>query len=903
MTEKIAIDIQANDQFSKVFGKASLQLRQLGDRAKEVGKNLTLKLTAPLVGIGTAVLAVAANFEKSMNKVRAVTQASGEEMSAMEKLARQLGATTQFSAGQAAEGLTFLSMAGFTAKESMAALPAVLNLAAAGNITLGVAADKVSNIMTQFGIDASETGRVTDLLTETFTTSNTDLLQLADAMNFAGSVAGTLGIELEETSAVLGILADSGKQATLGGTALRGILTRMIAPTQQASEIMKELGINVLDSGGNLKSVASIVKEFEGSAVTAGEVFQIFGQRAGPGFADLLKVGSAAIEENTAKLKESGGRAKEVADVQMKGLTGALKTLKSALEELALAIAKSGLLEWATGLATGIATLVRKIAEGNPKWFKLGVILAGVAAAAGPLILLIGLLLSPIGLVVGAIVGVGGAIAAFVLFREEIAEGLLEALSSITTPLVNAATAVANFTGSILRSFVDTFVEIARVVKQFLLDIDTWLNAGLQAIIDTAGDIIKGLLSPFEWLAEQIVGGSVIPDMVDDVAAEFGKMQDAMETTTGDAVAGVNAKFKEIEVPKIEVPTFVDPAAGAIAGAKGPVTGAVTGITGVSGAVQGFQAGGPMGALAGFAAELILKNEKMQEVLGLISETLVELFDPIAEAIAPSLEALVPILKELAPVFKVIGKAVAASMLPTLLTLKFIKDSIRNLPEILQGLVEIMAFVGERIEAVTSLLATTIAEPLVFVGEQLELTAIAVDALAILTDGLEKAAGFVKDALESLEPVAEGIDEGIGFLKDSLDALLTPLDKVIEPIKKVAAPLKKLKDTMKVLEKPITKIAKWVKKLTNAITGKSFQHGGPFGAGQLAMVGEAGPELVRFNRPGVVIPNDKLGSALGGNVTVNINVTTNGIGREGVGELARMLEEMAFLGRFNPRVA
>lgn len=413
--------------------KAKSSVEKMGKSMRDVGKSMSLKLTAPIVGLGTAILTAAANFETGMNQVQALTGATGEEFKALNDQAKELGATTQFSAGQAADAMGFLAQAGLKTEQILGTMPATLDLAAASGVDLATTADQMTNIMQGFGIEAHEAGRVSDVLTNTFTNTNTNLTELAEAMSFAAPVAAGFGVSIEETSAAVGLLGNVGFKASRAGTALVGMFTRLANPAKESAEMMEKLGINVFKADGKMKSIKGIMEALAPIADDTGAIIKIFGQRAGPAMAALLKQGSEALGDMTEKLENSGGKAKEIAEVQMKGLSGAMKSFKSALEAVAIAIAETGLIQWATDIATAVAGWLREIAKANPEILKWGVIIAGVIAVAGPLLLLlgamvpaitgiiavIGLILSPIGLLVAGIVGIA---AAAWFFRDEIVE-------------------------------------------------------------------------------------------------------------------------------------------------------------------------------------------------------------------------------------------------------------------------------------------------------------------------------------------------------------------------------------------------------------------------------------------------------------------------------------------------
>src|SRR5690606_33363463 len=205
----------------------------------------------------------AADFEQAMSRVGALVRATDEELAILSRTARDLGASTVFSASQAAEGMSYLAMAGFSVQEIVEAMPGLLNTAAAAQSGLGVTADIVSNILSGFQLEARETGRIADVLTATFTSSNTTLESLGDTMSYVAPVAASLGISLEEVAAMTGRLGDVGIQGQRAGTALRAIFTRLASPTGEAARLIQDLGIQMTDSSGNMLPMIDIIRQIE----------------------------------------------------------------------------------------------------------------------------------------------------------------------------------------------------------------------------------------------------------------------------------------------------------------------------------------------------------------------------------------------------------------------------------------------------------------------------------------------------------------------------------------------------------------------------------------------------------------------------------------------------------------
>lgn len=356
------------------------RVRRVGQQMGETGRSLTL-LGAPITAIGALSVRTFAKFEQSMAKVQAVSGATEQQFQDLNDVAKEMGRTTVFTAAQSAQALSFMAMAGMDAEQAISALPSVLQLAAAGSLELGTAADIVTNVMAGFGLEVEELSKANDVLVTGFTSANTDLTQLGQAFKFAGPVARAAGISFEETTAILSLLGNAGLQATMAGTGLRGSITRLINPSNKARDVMRELGLVVFDAAGEMLPFVEIVKQLEASGLTAGQAMEIFGQRAGPAMLALVSQGSGALEELTAKMLESGGTAERIASRQLDTFTGSMTLLKSQIESVALIIGEI-LTPFIRQLAESMGPIINRIGEWIKSNPKLTVLIVALAAAS-----------------------------------------------------------------------------------------------------------------------------------------------------------------------------------------------------------------------------------------------------------------------------------------------------------------------------------------------------------------------------------------------------------------------------------------------------------------------------------------------------------------------------------------
>ncbi|HAF2461192.1 TPA: phage tail tape measure protein [Salmonella enterica] len=368
--------------------------------------------TATAAGYGAGrFLAPAVSFDREVARVGALTRLdkSDPQFAALREQAKKLGAETQFTSKDAASGQAFLAMAGFTPQSIQAALPGVLNMALAGGMDLGESADIGSNILSQFHLDPKEMDRVSDVLTAAFTRTNTDLTNIGEAMKYAGTGMAGLGVSVEQTTAMIGVMANVGLRGSIAGTGLQTTFSRLAAPTDKAASALKELGVNVADSTGKMRPAEVVLADIYKAVRKYGDVDQlsffkdIAGEEAAKSFQALVQsAGSGELQKLLAELKKAQGEAATVAKKMADNLDGDLKNLDSAWEGFRIQIEEllDGPLR---GLVQGISNIVGAMtawARENPELTKALLTVGGSALAftaiTGGLSLAIGLLLGPV---------------------------------------------------------------------------------------------------------------------------------------------------------------------------------------------------------------------------------------------------------------------------------------------------------------------------------------------------------------------------------------------------------------------------------------------------------------------------------------------------------------------------
>lgn len=437
----------------------------VGKSLASAGSTLTKGVTIPIVGLGTAIVKTSADFESSMSKVRAISGATGEDFDKLNAKAREMGAKTKFSASESAEAFQYMAMAGWDVNSMLGGISGVMNLAAASGEELGTVSDIVTDAMTAFGMSAKETSKVlkdgvevevdnttrfVDALAAASNSSNTNVSMLGESFKYVAPVAGALGYSVEDTAIALGLMANQGIKASNSGTALRTLLTNMANPTDTMASAMDALGVSLENGDGSMKSLMEVMQDLrkgfgqghmdadkfaksmtelqnsfdEGKiseddyaagveSLTASmygaegaQKAQLAAQLAGKtGMAGLLAIVNTGEEDfnNLAdSIYNAAGTSQEMADIMNDNLSGQITIMLSALQELALQFGEI-LLPHIKNFVAWLQELIAKFQAMSPEQKEQIVKWAAIAAAIGPVLLVLGKL----------VVGVGNVITTF----------------------------------------------------------------------------------------------------------------------------------------------------------------------------------------------------------------------------------------------------------------------------------------------------------------------------------------------------------------------------------------------------------------------------------------------------------------------------------------------------------
>tara|TARA_R110000787_G_scaffold283441_1_gene396232 strand:- start:12756 stop:15230 length:2475 start_codon:yes stop_codon:yes gene_type:complete len=413
----------AADKQAKSLDRARMKTNALASARAKMQKTMALQSNMAIGGasgmaagagalaLGGRMASAGVDFGEQMSSVGAIARLdqTSEAMASLRAQAKQLGATTSFSASEAAGGMQFLAMAGFEASEIMKTMPGMLDLAKAGATDLATTADIASNVLSGFGMQASDMDRLGDILTATFTRSNVDLSMLGETMKYTAPIAKEFGASVEDVAAMSGMLGNVGIQGSQAGTALRALFSRMASPPKEARDALSELGVATMDTSGDARDMVDILADLAksteglGSAQRLAKLTAIAGQEAGAAFATLIgQGGSGEITKFIDVLNGSMGETARVAQQMGDNAAGDVRSFWSAVEGMNISLTETNdaplrsLIQSATGVVRSFTGWVQANPALASGLVKVAAVLAGVIFAGGALATTVAGLLGPL---------------------------------------------------------------------------------------------------------------------------------------------------------------------------------------------------------------------------------------------------------------------------------------------------------------------------------------------------------------------------------------------------------------------------------------------------------------------------------------------------------------------------
>lgn len=362
--QKWQILLEAKDKITPTVKQAITYVKSLSSKAWRVTlkavdlvtspvKRVFGLLKSPLVAAGVTISAGAgiastvktyAEFEAAMSQVKAISGATGEEFTQLTEKAKQMGATTKFTAAQSAEAFNYMAMAGWKASDMMSGIEGIMNLAAASGEDLGTTSDIVTDALTAFNLKASDSTHFADVLAQASANANTNVSKMGQTFQYVAPVAGAMGYSIEDTALAIGLMANAGIKGEKAGTALRSIFTRLSDPPSDAAEAIEKLGLSITNTDGSMRPLNDVMKDLRKSfaGLTQEQKVQMASQLAGQEAMSGLLALVNASEEDYNKLAEAIGNAdgasKKMADTMLDNLSGKWTLFKSALDGVKISL-------------------------------------------------------------------------------------------------------------------------------------------------------------------------------------------------------------------------------------------------------------------------------------------------------------------------------------------------------------------------------------------------------------------------------------------------------------------------------------------------------------------------------------------------------------------------------------
>lgn len=537
---------QKFDEYAEKAGK-------VGDAVTNAGKKMMVVTTA-ITGVGAAAVKTTADFDAQMSTVQSISGATGDEFTALRDKAVEMGAKTSFSASEAGAAMEYMAMAGWTTQDMLDGIAGVMDAAAASGEDLALTSDILTDGLTAFGMSAADAGRFADVLVKASNSANTNVAMMGDTFRYAGAVCGTLGISIEDCAIATGLMGNAGIKASNAGTALRSGLSNLVKPTDAMAAAMEKYGVAVQTTDdGSVDFMATMlnVRESLGSldkTTQAAAISTIFGKEAMSGWAAIINATDSDFQSLTDAIYNCDGAAKEAADIKLDNLNGQITILKSTLEGIAIQVGDI--------LMPTIRNVVAKVQEWAT-WFsnlddrskKIVMTVAGVVAAIGPLLLVVGKLItfsasvssglgtlaaalskagfmasgasgatglfsgvlsalaSPVGIAVAAIAALVAGLAYVAVTNDEVRASLGEVVELFKGSLTQAFDFVSKTVVPDLQRAWESLMDMLQPLKEFVIGALTsaWKDMLIPALTYLAGTVLPQLITTAENLWNNVL--------------------------------------------------------------------------------------------------------------------------------------------------------------------------------------------------------------------------------------------------------------------------------------------------------------------------------------------------------------------------------------------------------------
>lgn len=444
-------------------------------------------VTAAMGAGVSAAVNVGMSFESQMSKVQAISGATGGELEALTEKAKDMGATTKFSATESGQAFEYMAMAGWKTEDMLGGIEGIMNLAAASGEDLAATSDIVTDALTAFGLSASDSGHFADILAAASSNANTNVGLMGETFKYVAPVAGALGFSAEDTATAIGLMANAGIKGSQAGTALRSIMSRLAKPTDDVAVAMSELGLSILNSDGSMKSLNEITGDLRSSfaglseAEKASMAATLGGQEAMSGLLAIVN----ASDEDFNKLQSAiygatdeltgYSAAAEMAETMQNNLAGQLTSMRSAAEGLGIELyesVKQPLTDIAKTGVEAVRELTVAFQEGGAE---------GLIQAGGKLI-------------ADLLAGIASALPDVITIAVDVITSIIDSLTANTPQILSAGI-------QILQALVNGMIQILPAVGEFILSLMMELYAQISAhgpeLLQKGYELLSNLVDGF----------------------------------------------------------------------------------------------------------------------------------------------------------------------------------------------------------------------------------------------------------------------------------------------------------------------------------------------------------------------------------------------------------------------
>lgn len=711
--------------------------------------------TATAIGaIGAASVKVGSDFEASMSKVAAISGATGDDLKALTDKAKEMGATTKFSASESADALQYMAMAGWKTEDMLNGLEGIMNLAAASGEDLATTSDIVTDALTAFRLSAEDSTHFADVLAQASSNANTNVGMMGETFKYVAPVAGALGYTAEDTALAIGLMANSGIKASQAGTSLRSIMSRMAKPTKEVQGAMDKLGVSLTDSNGNMKSLNEVMgdlrKGFAGLSKdeAAAMAAALGGQEAMSGLLAIVNSSDDDFDKLSDAIYSCDGAAKRMADTMNDNLQGQITILKSGLEGLGISLYENmeaplkevvkeaqnmvqqlqdafnngGLDEVVSTVGDIFAQIVEKAASAAPdlidvasdmiQSFLTGINnnLPEIASAGVDIVTSLGSALIEN---TGLLWSTGVALLAEVLSgladnMPQLVESAKDALSQFGSALVEYAPSIGESAAKIVSYLASAVIEklpqIIEVGKQIVQGFIT----GIEQEFPGLGAFLSGLFDGFASTLAPIAQ-TVVDALSNIFSALDGADPETMEAL-GKAIGTIAASIAALKVAS-EVVGGVKSLISVLGGFR-KTAGSIIGI--VPKVVEGFQL--LSGGAGTFSEVLALEFPKLAGIVtkvtgsfGTLVSTISGIFTKIGAVVGPAISKIASLISSIGPTIAGIGAVIGGTVMAVTNFFGMLKDGFSWVKEALMVIGTVIAAVGAVILGAPALVAAVVA--------------------------------------------------------------------------------------------------------------------------------------------------------------------------------------------------